>query len=266
MNVFVFDLAKCNGCYNCQIACKDEHVGNTWLPYAKPQPDTGQFWMKMDESTHGQIPKLQVNYEPHGCMHCENPVCGSPGDAIYTRNDGLVILDPEKAADKAYVDACPYGAIYWNDELGIAQKCTGCAHLVDEGHSPHCVDLCPTGALRFGDEKEFVEEIAQAEVLNSEYGTKPRVFYLNRRKLFIAGDVWDPEPNEIVEGARVSLYDEDGLVSDTVTDNFGDFWFKQLDSGEYRLVIDAEGYQLIEKEYFRLDKSLNLGDFPLAKA
>ncbi len=38
MKVFVYDLDKCNGCHNCQIACKDEHVENEWLPYAKPQP------------------------------------------------------------------------------------------------------------------------------------------------------------------------------------------------------------------------------------
>ena len=46
MKVFVIDVGICNGCYSCQIACKDEHVGNDWTPYAKPQPDTGQFWLK----------------------------------------------------------------------------------------------------------------------------------------------------------------------------------------------------------------------------
>ena len=24
--VMVIDISKCNGCYNCQVACKDEHV------------------------------------------------------------------------------------------------------------------------------------------------------------------------------------------------------------------------------------------------
>ncbi len=47
--VMIIDITKCNGCYNCQIACKDEHVGNDWTPIAKPQPDTGQFWMKVEE-------------------------------------------------------------------------------------------------------------------------------------------------------------------------------------------------------------------------
>lgn len=36
MKAFVIDVSICNGCSCCQIACKDEHVGNDWTPYAKP--------------------------------------------------------------------------------------------------------------------------------------------------------------------------------------------------------------------------------------
>ena len=64
MKAFVVDLGKCNGCYACQLACKDETVGNEWPPYSKPQPDTGQFWLKMFEKTHGQVPKVRVEYRP----------------------------------------------------------------------------------------------------------------------------------------------------------------------------------------------------------
>ena len=49
MKAFYIDLSVCNGCYCCQIACKDEHVANDWTPYAKPQPDTGQFWIGLTE-------------------------------------------------------------------------------------------------------------------------------------------------------------------------------------------------------------------------
>ena len=52
--VFVIDIARCNGCHNCQIVCKDEHVANDWTPIAKPQPDTGQFWNKVNHV----LPKL----------------------------------------------------------------------------------------------------------------------------------------------------------------------------------------------------------------
>ena len=57
MKAFVLDLARCVGCYNCQVACKDEHCGNDWTPYARPQPDTGQFWLKVNYEEKGTIPK-----------------------------------------------------------------------------------------------------------------------------------------------------------------------------------------------------------------
>ena len=47
--VMIIDITKCNGCYNCQVACKDEHVGNDWTPIAKPQPEIGQFWMRNED-------------------------------------------------------------------------------------------------------------------------------------------------------------------------------------------------------------------------
>ena len=83
--VFVIDVAKCNGCYNCQVACKDEHAGNEWMPYAKAQPDIGQFWMKVDQKTCGTIPKVRVNYTPQLCNHCKNASC------IAAAKDGAVL-------------------------------------------------------------------------------------------------------------------------------------------------------------------------------
>jgi Fe-S-cluster-containing dehydrogenase component len=34
---------------------------------------------------------------------------------------------------------------------GTAQKCTFCAHRVDEGREPACVEACPTNCRIFGD-------------------------------------------------------------------------------------------------------------------
>ncbi|MEJ2709621.1 MAG: 4Fe-4S binding protein, partial [Anaerolineales bacterium] len=157
MKVFVVDTSMCNGCYSCQIACKDEHCGNDWSPYAKPQPDTGQFWLKMHEKVRGNVPHVKMSYMAVMCQHCENApclaACGAEG-AMYRRDDGLIIIDPKKCNGcKNCVDVCPYGAIYMNTSLNIAQKCTGCAHLLDRGwEEPRCVDACPTGALKFGEE------------------------------------------------------------------------------------------------------------------
>ena len=206
MKVFVFDSTLCNGCYGCQLACKDEHWNNEWPPYALSQPDTGHFWCRMTQTDHGQVPKVRVEYTPLFCNHCDHAPCieAAPG-AVYKRDDGLVIVDPVKAkGNRGLVDACPYGAIYYNEERDVPQKCTGCAHLVDEGELPHCVDLCATGALRFGEEEDFAAEIAQAETL-ADPAHGPRVYYLNRPHLFIGGEVWDPVADEVVEGARVTL-------------------------------------------------------------
>ncbi len=267
MKVFVIDQAKCSGCYNCQIACKDEHCENDWMPYAKPQPHSGQFWMRVEQKEHGQIPKVRVEYLPIPCQHCDDAPCiKAAPDAVYKREDGLVVIDPTKADGlRDLAKACPYNAIFFNEKLNIPQKCTGCAHLVDKGEIPHCVDLCATGALRFGEEEEFASEISKAEILLSEKNCKPRVYYINRPHLFIGGEVWDPSENEIIEGAKVVLTMPDGSKQETKTDDFGDFYFKKIDEGTYSISISADGFKSIEKSNIELDKSLNLGDFPLEK-
>jgi tetrathionate reductase subunit B len=268
MKVFIVDVDRCNGCYGCQVACKDEHVGNEWRPYAKSQPNTGQFWMRVKERDQGQAPKVCVEYTPWPCMHCDDAPClRYAPDAVYKRPDGLVIIDPEKAVGRRdLVDACPYEAIFYNEEQDIAQKCTGCAHLVDEGRQPHCVDLCATGGLRFGDEEDFAVEIACAEVMLPERGTRPRVYYLNLPKLFLAGEVWDPVENEIVENARIVLVSSDGEKLIQASDDFGDFWFRRLEAGTYSLEIQAEGFSPYRRDAILLQESLNIGDIPLRRS
>ena len=60
--VFIVDIARCTGCYNCQLVCKDEHCGNDWSPYAKAQPMTGQFWCKVHDHVQGTIPKVKIHH------------------------------------------------------------------------------------------------------------------------------------------------------------------------------------------------------------
>ena len=135
--VLIIDLAICNGCHNCQVACKDEHVANDWSPIAKPQPDTGQFWNKVINLERGTVPKVQVTYHHSICQHCEEAPCieACPAGAIYRRKDGIVIIDPEKCrGNQMCLEACPYeNVVFFNDDLNIAQKCTFCAHLIDRG-------------------------------------------------------------------------------------------------------------------------------------
>jgi len=268
MKAFVIDVSICNGCYCCQISCKDEHVGNDWTPYAKPQPDTGQFWLKQNEFVRGTVPKVKVSYLPVLCMHCDEapciPSCPIEG-AIYKRDDGLVIIDPVKCTGcKNCVDSCPYGVIYFNEDLNIAQKCTGCAHLLDNGWTvPRCADACPTEALKFGEESELKDLISKAEILNPEYKAKPRVYYLNLPRKFVAGTVYDPKEKEVIIGATCTLTEKGGKKLTATTDGFGDFWFEGLDVGMYSLEIKSDGKSKTI-DSISTEKDVNLGDIPLS--
>ena len=270
--VFVIDVGICNGCYSCQIACKDEHVGNDWTPYAKPQPDTGQFWLKLQENIRGTVPKVKMHYVPLLCQHCDNAPCipSCPVNAIYKRPDGIVIIDPEKCNGcKNCVDACPYSVIYFTESLNIAHKCTACTHLLDGGEwkIPRCADSCPTEAIKFGEESEFKALIAKAEVLNPQLGAKPRCYYLNIPKKFVAGTVYDPIEKEVIIGATCTLTGPKASKKATITtDGFGDFWFHGLADGTYSLKIEAKGFAAKSFDKISTEKDVNLGDIPLAKA
>ena len=268
MKAFAIDISICNGCYNCQIACKDEHVGNDWTPYAKPQPDTGQFWLKLHEHIRGTVPKVTMYYLPILCMHCDNAPCikACPiKGALYKRDDGLVIIDAEKCTGcRNCVDACPYQVIYFNEDLNLAQKCTGCAHLLDRGwKEPRCVDACPTQAIMFGEESELKERISKSEVMKPELGTKPRVYYKDIPRKFVAGTVYDPVKKEVIIGATCTL-SRDGTKLSRTTDGFGDFWFEGLDVGVYSLKIEAKGFPTKTIDKIGTDKDVNLGDIPIS--
>jgi tetrathionate reductase subunit B len=268
LKVFVHDVSICNGCYCCQIACKDEHVGNDWTPIAKPQPDTGQFWIKQNEFVRGTVPKVKMHYMPVLCQHCDDAPCIKAckiEGALYKREDGLVILDPVKCTGcKSCVDACPYRAIYFNDDLNIAQKCTGCAHLLDRGwKEPRCVDACPTQALKFMEESKAKELIKKAEVLKPELKAKPRVYYMNIPGKFVAGTVYDPVKKEIIKGATCTLNGTGTGYFTAKTDGFGDFWFNNLKIGNYSLEIKADGFKIKTIQDINTEKDVNLGDIPL---
>ena len=245
MKVFVIDLAKCNGCHCCQLACKDEHCGNDWTPFAKPQPTTGQFWCEVSEKERGRIPVVRVAYTPLFCGHGDNcPVLAAAPNCVYRDSNGFVIIDPEAATGRDDLpELCPNGRVFYNEELGIPQKCTGCAHLLAEGWAePRCVEACSTGALRFGEMDDFAGQLDDAE---HEPGS--HVFYLNAPKRWIAGTVADRAINEVVIGARVSITREDGTpVAEVKTDWCGDFRYYECERAIYHVHIEAEGYAPID--------------------
>lgn len=252
----IIDVAKCEDCNNCFLSCKDEHVDNDWSGVALPQPRHGHRWINILRKERGRYPLIDVAYRPTPCMHCDDPLCmkAARNNAVVKRPDGIVIIVPERAkGQQELVKACPYGAIWWNEEHQVPQKCTLCAHLLDHGWSrPRCVQACPTGALDVvqatDDEMAVMVKAQSLEVLSPELNARPRVYYRNLyrfNRCFISGSVAVKKDGVVdcAENAKVRLQKEKETIDEATTDAFGDFKFDGLveKSGVYRLEIHYPG-------------------------
>lgn len=247
----VIDVALCENCNNCFLATKDEHVGNSFEGYSESQPLHGHRWINIKRTVRGSGSMVDAAHVPTMCNHCDDAPCRKVGgDAITKRADGIVLIDPKKAKGrKDIVSSCPYGAIWWNEELQIPQHWTFDAHLLDQGWKmPRGAHACPTGAMRAvkASDTEMAQKVKaeSLEVLNPEYNTRPRVWYKNLHrytKCFVGGSVLAriDGVTECVAGAKVELRNATSTVAEIVTDTFGDFKFDGIapDSGAFRIVI-----------------------------
>ena len=269
----IIDVAECTNCNLCTLATMDEYVGNDWPGYAAAMPKHGHKWLNILQKERGQVPMIDIAYVPTMCNHCDDAPCMSKAaGAISKRSDGIVLIDPEKAKGRRdLVDACPYGHIWWNEELGLPQSWPFDAHLLDQGWlQTRGQQSCPTGAMRAVkiDDAEMARMAREEglEVIRPELGTRPRVYYRNLwrySKCFIGGTVATEVDGVVdcVEGARLRLMKGGTLVAETITDNYGDFKFDTLDegSGRYLIEISARGRakRTIEAH---LGASINLGE------
>ena len=282
----VIDVALCHDCNNCFMADKDEFVGNDWPGYAAAQPRHGHRWVDILRRERGQYARNDVAYLPVPCAHCQNPPCVTADGAVYAREDGIVIIDPVKAKGRSeIVDTCPYGAIYWNEESQLPQKCIFCAHLIDDPtwlpHTTRCTHSCPTEAMKtYFVEPAEMDKMIEAEGLMAykpELGTKPSTLYKNlyryTKNFITAGVLVD---GDCYEGATVTLHSKEGGVvcnlsgagvancldtstlATRATNFFGEFKFDGLENGDYTVEVDADGRKYSKAVTIK-DESVNLG-------
>jgi Fe-S-cluster-containing dehydrogenase component len=118
----------------CALAAKDEHVGNDFPGYSAPHAALGNSVIKI----RGSGGMVDAAYLPTKCNHCDRAPCLKAGadGSVRKRADGIVIIDPVKAKGRRnLVEACPYGAIVWNEEQQLPQTWIFDAHLLDQGWS-----------------------------------------------------------------------------------------------------------------------------------
>jgi Fe-S-cluster-containing dehydrogenase component len=173
---FAIDQRTCIGCHACTVACKTEH-----------EVPVGQFrtWVKYVDS--GEFPDTTRSFGVMRCNHCTDAPCVKicPTQALFKRQDGIVDFDNERCIGcKSCMQACPYDAIYIDEDTHTAAKCNFCAHRVDNDLEPACVVVCPTHSIWVGDLDDPTSGIArlvnthETAVRSPEQATGPNVFYL----------------------------------------------------------------------------------------
>lgn len=247
--LMIVDAAACSGCGLCVVACKDEHVGQAQEPWTDAQADVGQSWIRVQAVERGQAPRVRVTHLPMACQHCADAPCMTvcPEDAIQRREDGLVWIDPAICTGCGdCVAACPYDAVSVDEELGVAQKCTGCAHRVDVGQLPRCVEICPHDVFRLtGAEPAGSDPTEEPASLKADSGLKEAVLWTGLPRPYLSGCVVDKTTDEVLADVRVVVTNSGmSSVAVGVTDAFGNFQIDGLD--------DAQDYTVTVEHYGRV--------------
>jgi Fe-S-cluster-containing dehydrogenase component len=165
----IIDTTKCVGCGLCIEAC---HAANK-LP-------EGHSYTRVEERKSGD----RTWFLPLQCQHCAEPPCATvcPTKATYIHESGAVLINEKLCVGCKYcMVACPYQARIFDEERGVADKCSLCLDRVLQGNLPACVQVCEPGARIFGrtdDPKSRVGRLiswGQAKPLHAEFNTRPAV-------------------------------------------------------------------------------------------
>jgi Fe-S-cluster-containing dehydrogenase component len=181
---FVIDLKRCIGCDTCVIGCKVEH-----------DVEPGRFRLKVLDAEErpvfdrpqGVFPNLTQYWLPTMCHHCVDAPCIKvcPTNTLWRREDGLVMLDADKCVGcQRCEEACPYDALSFDADHGVADKCDMCANRIADGQTTSCAAVCPTRAIHHGDIMDPESRVSQLlatrehKVLAERSGARPQIYYL----------------------------------------------------------------------------------------
>jgi len=149
----VADVSKCLACRGCEIACALAHVETDDLVTAITREHASpRIYI---ESAGGLAVPLQ-------CRHCQDAPCVRvcPSGALWRPGEAEpVAVEQEKCIGCAFcVEACPFGVIRLASQKKAVIKCDLCAGRRSAGLRPACVDACPVGALSWQEVETAAKE------------------------------------------------------------------------------------------------------------
>ena len=186
----VIDLDTCVGCHACAVACRQwNDRGQAGAPPdvdARGVAPSGTWFNRIRHFEVGEYPATQTVNMPMSCLHCEEPACVTvcPTGASYKRDDGIVLVDPDKCMGcNLCAWACPYGARELDPSAGVMKKCTLCVDRVydralpEAERQPACVLTCPTRARMFGDLDDPDSDVSKVVVERGGYAPMEELGY-----------------------------------------------------------------------------------------
>jgi Fe-S-cluster-containing dehydrogenase component len=139
----MFFKKDCMGCHACEVACKQEHglgVGPRLV----------------------RVVEKGCDFVPVYCHHCADAPCrkACPAVAISRNTQGVVLIDNDLCIGcKECVEACPFGAMQFEEEKGLAVKCDLCVDRLAQEEQPACSLVCPTQCIFVRDMKALSEKL-----------------------------------------------------------------------------------------------------------
>jgi len=214
---FIIDHSRCIGCHACTVACKSEN-----------DVPLGDFrtWVKYTEE--GEFPEVRRSFAVLRCNQCSEPPCVDicPTNALEKLANGVVDINYDSCIGcKSCMQACPYDALYINEDEGTAEKCHFCNHRAEIGLAPACAVVCPTEAIipgDFDDPLSLVSRMRREEDLNGrkvEAGTGPNVLYKEANPNTItptqsnatSGFIWSNNPDGLKKTAEAFHAEQDEM-------------------------------------------------------
>jgi formate dehydrogenase beta subunit len=162
----LYDATLCIGCKACVVACAEanELPRDVSLDGLHQAPEDLNAFTKNIIKLYKPQEHGPDSFVKQQCMHCLDPACvaACPFKALWKDDEnGVVAWEPSRCIGCRYCEiACPYHVpkYEWNAFNAKIVKCEFCRPRLDKGYEPACTSVCPTHAVIFGPREDLLSK------------------------------------------------------------------------------------------------------------